>query len=117
MHQPDAGIHRQGQQAEQFLEGERLRPGGVGNETVTARTDIHRLGRQVLGVDGLDRVVAAPEYGEDREAPQRPGHVVQQQVALAEHQGWPDDGVGYPGIPQNPLHLPLPTKVGQSGIL
>ena len=64
MHQLNLGAHRLGQQPEQFLEDERLWPGGVGDTTVGPRTGIHRLSCQVLGVNRLDRVVAVPEDGE-----------------------------------------------------
>ena len=70
MHQPDAGTHRRCQQAEQFLEGKRLRPSGVRNGILDLITRSHRLGRQVFGVDGLNPVVAIPEDGEDRKTPQ-----------------------------------------------
>ena len=36
---------------------------------LTLRSSHHRLGREVFGVDGLNRVVAAPVHGEDLEAP------------------------------------------------
>ena len=47
----------------------------------------HCLIRQVAGVYGLDRVVAAPVNWEEREAPQRPGHVVHEQVAARQRSG------------------------------
>ena len=50
----------------------------------TLRSGRHRLGREVLGADGLDRVVAAPV---DREAPQRPGHVIGQRIYLRRRPG------------------------------
>ena len=70
-------------------------PGGVGDKAVCPKTSRQCLGSQVLDIDGLNPVVATAEDGENREAPQRPGHVVQQQVASAEDQGGPDDGA-YP---------------------
>ena len=102
-------MYHRGQQAKQSLEGKCFRPGGVGDKVFTQTTSRHRLGSQVLGIDGLNRVVAAPEDGE---APQGPGHVVQQQIALAEEQGGPDDGVGDTRILKNLLHLPLAPEVG-----
>ena len=116
VHQPDAGVHRLGQQPQQLLEGEGVRPGGVGDKTVVPRAGRHRQVRQVPGMDGLDLVIAAPEDGEDREPPQRPGHVVQQQIALAEDQGGPDDGVGDTHILKNLLHLTLAPEVGQPAL-
>ena len=116
MDQPDAGAHRRGQQAKQFLEGEGLRPGGVANGVLPPRTGRHRLGRQVFGVDGLKLVVAIPEDGENRKTPQGPGHVVQQQVALTEDQGGPDDGLRDTHTHQDFLYLPLAPEVGQPGL-
>ena len=63
MHQPYPGANRRGQQAEQFLEGERVRPGGIGDKVFAQTTSRHCLGRQVFGVDGLDLVVARPDTG------------------------------------------------------
>ena len=94
MHQPDAGAHRRGQQAEQSLERESLRSGGVGDGVLMTCTGSHRLGRQVIGIDGLNPVVAAPENREDREAPQCPRYVVEQQVPRAKGQGRPVDCIG-----------------------
>ena len=71
VHQPDAGFRRLGQQPQQLLKGERFRSGGIGDKALAQRTRIHRLDRQVPGIDGLDLVIAAPEDGEDRKAPQR----------------------------------------------
>ena len=51
------------------LEGERVRPGSVGNGVLALRTSLHRLGRKVFDVDGLDRIVAVPVDGEDGKAP------------------------------------------------
>ena len=65
-------------------------------------------------MDGLTLAVAIPEDDEDRKTPQRPGHAVQQQVAFAEGQCRPDDGVGYPGIPQNLLRPPCRADAAQS---
>ena len=105
--------YRRGEQAKQLLEGERVRPGSVGHGVLAWRASRHRLGRKVFGVDGLDRVVAAPIDGEDREAPQGPGHVVEQQVAFAEYQGQPDDGVRDSQAHQHVLHLRLAPEVWQ----
>ena len=82
------------QQPQQFLVGQRLRPGGV--KEIPARTGIRYLGRQVPGVDRLERVVAVPEDGEIRKAALLPGLVVQQEVPLAEDQRRADDWVGDP---------------------
>ena len=79
--EPSSDAHSGGQQAKQGLEGERVRPGSVGHGALAQRASFHRLGRKVFDVDRLDRIVAAPVDGEDGEAPQRPGHVVEQQVA------------------------------------
>ena len=66
MHQPDPSAHRRGQQPQQFFEGEDFRPGSVGEKTLIPKTSRHRLGRQVLGIDGLDRAIAISENGEER---------------------------------------------------
>ena len=70
-------------------------------------------GRKVFDVDGLDRVVTAPVDREDGKAPQRPGHVVEQQVADPEDQRRSDDGVGDSETHQHILHLGLASEVGQ----
>ena len=46
MHQPDAGDHTRGHQAEQVSEGERLRPGSVCNDVSTLKAGRQRLGRR-----------------------------------------------------------------------
>ena len=99
----------------QGLEGEPVRPCCVGDGVSLLRTSLHRLRRKVFGVDGLDCLVAVPVDGEHREAAQRPDHVVQQQVAVSEDQGRPDDGVGDAEALQQVLHLPLSPEVGQLG--
>ena len=45
---------------QQLFEGEALRPGNAGDEATAPQTRRHRLGCQVLSVDGLDRVAASP---------------------------------------------------------
>ena len=93
------------------LERRSLRSGG-GDKALAQCPRIHRLGRQIPGVDGLPTVIAPAEDGENREPPQRPGHVAEQQVALAEDQGWSDDGLGNPHALQNLLNLPWSRKQG-----
>ena len=107
--------HRGRQQAKQGLEGERVRPRSVGDGALALRAIRNRLGRKVFNVDGLHLVVAAPADGKYREAPKRPGDVVEQQVALAEHQGGPDDGVGDSEALQHILDLHLALEVGKPG--
>ena len=65
-------------------------------------------GPQGLGIAGLDHVIAAAEGWE---TPQRSGQVIEQPVTRAYVQGGPDNGVGYPGIPQNLLYPPFASKV------
>ena len=67
-------------------------------------------------MDGPDPVVAAPVDGEEWEAPQRPGDVVEQKVSCAEHQGRPDDGVGDSKALERVLRLPFGPEVGEMGL-
>ena len=70
-HQFDPRAHYLCKQLQQFLESECLRPGGVGHQAVGPRTRSHRLGRQVLDVNRLNSLIAPPENGQHRKAPQR----------------------------------------------
>ena len=88
-------------------------PAASATEFFALRTNLHRLGRKVFGGDGLDRVVAVAVDGEHREAPQRPGHVIEQQVSVAEDQRRPDDAVGDAEVPEHVLHLRLAPEVRQ----
>ena len=75
--------HRRCQQSQRFLKGKRLRPIGIGCEALLPRTGFYSLSRQVLSMDELDPVFAVHEFGKCRKSPQRLGHIVQLQVALA----------------------------------
>ena len=88
--------------------------GGVRDEASAPRTGLHRLGRNVFDVDWLHLILPVPVDGEEREAPDRPGDVAEQQVALSEQQRGPDDRVSDSQAHQLVLHLGFGPEVGQS---
>jgi len=77
VHDARPGAHGPGDEADEFSERVRLRPGRVECLAVPG-SDCER--RRILDRDGLHPVVAAPWNGEDRRMPQQPRDVVHEDV-------------------------------------
>ena len=91
-------------------------PAASDDQVPTLRSCFHGLFREISGVHGLHEIVAAAIDREDRKAAQRPGDVVDQDVAFPKDQGRPDDGVGDADALQRFFHLPFAPEVGQPGV-
>ena len=98
MHDVRTAAERALEQAEEFVEGVRLGADGVDHGVFVAEGGIHGEGGHIFDVDGAHAVAAVAGDGEDREAPQQPGDVVDEHVLAAEDDGRPQDRVRKPRL-------------------
>ena len=92
MHYPRFAVHRARNHSNQFVEGENLRPdrieyGGLRSSLEALAANLTKVARE----NGLDAIISTSGNREERESPQQPCDVVEQNIFDAENQRRPND--------------------------
>jgi len=102
---------------DQLAVRESLRPDRIDDHVVVPTPVLHGQGREIIHVDRLQPVGAVAEDAEDRQLPQHPGDVVDQDVVAAEQHRRPQDGMREPRLDQAPLQPGLSLEILQRRVL
>ena len=111
MQHPGPAAYGARRMVDQLVEGKGLRSDRVYDQVFRLVRRIDSQPGQVFDVDGLQQVFACAGYDEYGELAKHPGDVVQQDVAFAEYECGPDNGIGEPRLENRPLYLRLTVEV------
>lgn len=96
---------------DQFTVSKRLRAVGVEGDVLAKLALLDGEAGQVVDVGGLEAIVTITKQAEDRQATQRPGDVVDEDVLVAKEYGGAEDGMGYAGGGERFFELGFATEI------
>ena len=114
-HDPSTTAHGGADQPNEFLVRPALLAGRVEHDVVVAGAGLDSDPSHVVDRHGLHLVAPAAGNEEERDVPQAPGDVVDEDVLRPEDERRPHDRVGEPGVAEPPFGLRLAAVIRKGG--